>query len=48
MSPFRFMGLAAVFVGAIGLFNSVFTVDQTQQVLFCSSVSLNEQFRSLA
>ena len=33
MSPLRFMGLAAVFVGGIGLFNSVFTVDQTQQAL---------------
>ena len=33
MSPFRLMGLAAVFVGGIGLFNSVFTVDQTQQAL---------------
>ena len=33
MSPLRFMGLAAIFVGGIGLFNSVFTVDQTQQAL---------------
>ncbi len=33
MSPFRLMGLAAVFVVGIGLFNSVFTVDQTQQAL---------------
>ena len=33
MSPFRFMGLAVIFVGGVGLFNSVFTVDQTQQAL---------------
>ena len=33
MASFRFIGLAAAFVGGIGLFNSVFTVDQTQQAL---------------
>ena len=31
MAPLRFIGLAAAFVGGVGLFNSVFTVDQTQQ-----------------
>ena len=33
MASFRFIGLAAAFFGGIGLFNSVFTVDQTQQAL---------------
>ena len=33
MASFRFLGLAAAFIGGIGLFNSVFTVDQTQQAL---------------
>ena len=33
MASLRFIGLAAAFVGGIGLFNSVFTVDQTQQAL---------------
>ena len=33
MASFRFVGLAAAFIGGIGLFNSVFTVDQTQQAL---------------
>ena len=31
MASLRFTSLAVVFVGAIGLFNSMFTVDQTQQ-----------------
>ncbi|MFZ8992995.1 MAG: SPFH domain-containing protein, partial [Candidatus Puniceispirillaceae bacterium] len=33
MASLRFMGLAVVFVGAIGLYNAMFTVDQTQQAL---------------
>ena len=33
MASLRFMGLAVAFVGGVGLFNSVFTVDQTQQAL---------------
>ena len=33
MGPFRFLTLAVIFIGAIGLFNSVFTVNQTQQAL---------------
>jgi len=33
MASLRFMGLAVVFAGAIGLYNAMFTVDQTQQAL---------------
>ena len=33
MASLRFASLAVVFVGAIGLYNSMFTVDQTQQAL---------------
>ena len=31
MASLRFMGLAVIFAGAIGLYNALFTVDQTQQ-----------------
>jgi len=33
MASLRFMGLTVVFAGAIGLYNAMFTVDQTQQAL---------------
>ena len=33
MASLRFMGLAVVFVGAIAVYNAMFTVDQTQQAL---------------
>ena len=33
MASLRFASLAVVFVGAIALYNSMFTVDQTQQAL---------------
>ena len=42
MASLRFMGLAVVFVGAVAVYNAMFTVDQTQQALV---LQLGEQRR---
>ena len=48
MASLRFMGLAVAFVGAIGLYNSMFTVDQTQQALVLQLGDQNAPFKSRA